>query len=411
VAFDRMGRTLYSAGLDGNVFAWDLSGARAFARSFTTGPGSFTRPEIGHPYTYFSASSNGRIAVADAPRQLPSTGTSEGGDVNVIDVASGRVVTRLRIAGRVAGISSVSYAELSRNGRELVVSPGPLSDGDITLWRLQPGPPKLVRTFAGLTAALRLDQNGNGFWNAPWATLSRDGKWIAGVDRRADGTARLAEWNVATGAPRAAPLNLTWKATDDAVAENVVYSADGDLIASSVMGNRIALVDARTLRLIRTIPDPQGVAFVAFSPTNHDLLAEASSDVGLLRLWSVRTGGQIAQTTASNQAGLWSTAFDPSGRMLLTTGLDGVARLWSVPDLHQIGTDLPGRPDWHGVGAFAGHGSAKTAVVVYGDEAFTYPASLQTWEGQACRVAGRNFTRAEWAQYMGSRRYQKVCPP
>jgi len=47
----------------------------------------------------------------------------------------------------------------------------------------------------------------------------------------------------------------------------------------------------------------------------RQLLAEASSDVGLVRLWDVSTGRQIAQTTASSLAGLWSTAFDPSGRM------------------------------------------------------------------------------------------------
>lgn len=410
VAFSRSGRTLYSAGLDGNVFAWDLSGARAFARSVTTGPGSFTRPEIGHPYTYFSASSDGSIAVAYAPEQFPSTGSSRGGDVNIIDVATGRVITRVRVAGRVPGISSVSYAELSPDGMQLLVSPGPLSNGDITLWQVRPGPPSLLHTFSGLTATFRFDHSGNGFWNAPWATLSPDGEWIVGVDRGANGTGRMIEWSVDTGAERAAPLHLTWKPTDGPVSENVVYSPDGSLIATSVMGDRIALVDARTLKLVRTIQDPHGVSFVAFSPTNGNILAETSSDVGLVRLLDVRTGRQIAETTASNLAGLWSEAFDPSGQMLMTTGLDGVARLWSVPDLHQIGTDLPGRQNFHGVAAFAGRGSATTAVIVYGDRAFVYPASLQAWERKACLVAGRNFTKAEWAQYLGSRAYQTVCP-
>lgn len=412
VAFDDSGRTLYSAGLDGNVFAWDLSGRHGFERSFTVSPGSFTRLGIGHPYTYFSGSSVGSIAVADAPKQFVSTGSSSGGEVNIVNVTTGRVITRVRVAGRVAGISSVSYAEVSRDGTELLVSPGPLSTGDITLWRLRPGPPKLVRTFSGLTATLRTDRSGaaTGFWNAPWATLSPDGKWIAGVDRHVNGTSHLLEWSAVTGKKRAPSLDLTWKPTEGPVSENVVYNSDGALIATSVMGDRIAVVNARTLKLVRTLRDPHGVSFVAFSPTNSHLLAEASSDVGLVRLWDVSTGRQIAETTASSLAGLWSTAFDPSGRMLITTGLDGVARLWSVPDLHQIGTDLPGRQDFHGVAAFTGRGTGTTAVTVYGDQAFAYPASLQAWERQACVVAGRNLTKAEWALYLGSRPYRKACP-
>ena len=112
----------------------------------------------------------------------------------------------------------------------------------------------------------------------------------------------MIEWDVATGAERAAPLDLTWKEGDDAlsqsfVTENVAYNADGSLIATSVPGDGTAIVDASTLKLIRTLPDRKGVAVVAFSPTDADLLAEGSAKAGVVRLWNVATDEEASATT------------------------------------------------------------------------------------------------------------------
>jgi hypothetical protein len=37
-------------------------------------------------------------------------------------------------------------------------------------------------------------------------------------------------------------------------------------------------------------------------------------------------------------------------------------------------------------------------------------ASLGAWEQRACSVAGRNLTRAEWAQFVAGPAYKSVCP-
>jgi WD40 repeat protein len=405
--FDPTGRTLYSASDDGSVFAWDLPGTRSFGHGFSAGPGS---PRGGgFPYTHFSASPDGTsIAVPYGEERLDGSG----GGVNIVDLASGRVTTRVQVAGRASGIDSVSYAEFSPRGTELLVSPGPASNGDITLWRLDPGPPRLVRTFSGLTATPVPEEGG--FFEAPWATFSPDGKWIAGVDRHENGDSRLIEWNAATGAERTAPLDLRWRETDGPVSRNVVYSPDGALIATSVPGDRAVIVDARTLRTVRTLRDPHGVAFVAFSPTNPSLLAEGSADVGIIRLWDVTTGRQIGQAEGSNTTfgGMGSLQFDSTGDFLLTEGVvDAAARLWSVPGLQQVGTDLPGVPSRFGTATFAGRGTSTLAVLVYQTgEALVYHASPASWERQACAVAGRNFTKAEWDRYLPDRPYSKVCP-
>jgi WD40 repeat protein/class 3 adenylate cyclase len=405
--FDPSGQLLYSAGDDGNVFVWDISGRRSLGRSFTAGPGSFSNWLA---YPNVSSSPDGKSIAVPFAHYL-ADGTNGGGGVVIVDLATGRVTRRVAVEGRGSEASSVSYAEFSPDGSDLLVSPGPTSDGDITLWGIAAGPPRLIRTFSGLSA--KLAAGFGDFQSAPSATFSPDGAWIAGVDRRAHGVAHVVEWNADTGAARAAPLTLRWKETEGHVSQNVVYSPDGSLIATSVLGDQILIVDANTLRPVRTIPDPQGVAVVAFSPTDGSVLAEGVSDVGLVRLWDVATGRKIGEVAASPSTlgGLWSVAFDPTGSMLVTVGSDGGARLWSVPGLEKIGTSLPGATSRLGVAAFAGKESSALAVLVYTNgQAFAYHASPEWWEQQACLVAGRNFTQAEWGRYLPGRPYSNVCP-
>ena len=58
--------------------------------------------------------------------------------------------------------------------------------------------------------------------------------------------------------------------------------------------------------------------------------------------------------------------------------------------------------------AFTPDGS-KVVVTDDTGRVWLFPASLKAWEAAACRVANRNFTRAEWRQLVGGRSYSNVC--
>ena len=51
-------------------------------------------------------------------------------------------------------------------------------------------------------------------------------------------------------------------------------------------------------------------------------------------------------------------------------------------------------------------------VVVTNDTGQTliFPATLRAWEDHAGAVANRNFTRAEWKQFLPGTPYRQVCP-
>ena len=84
-----------------------------------------------------------------------------------------------------------------------------------------------------------------------------------------------------------------------------------------------------------------------------------------------------------------------------------MARLIDVATRTQIGSPLVGESDNDGA-AFSESG---TVLQAYESGAlYTWNVSARALAAQACSVAGRNFTRSEWSQYLGNRPYSAVCP-
>jgi hypothetical protein len=79
-----------------------------------------------------------------------------------------------------------------------------------------------------------------------------------------------------------------------------------------------------------------------------------------------------------------------------TAGLQQEAKLTSDPEAISAAAFEPG---------------GRTLLVAddHGD-AFAWPTSLTAWQQDACALAGRNLTRAEWTQFVGGPRYMSVCP-
>jgi WD40 repeat protein len=217
------------------------------------------------------------------------------------------------------------------------------------------------------------------------------------------------EWNASTGQPRVAALRFD--AGDQTTSTNVVFTADGRYLLTSLDADDAVLIDAATLRIVRRFgADPQGVSYVAASPTSNLVATAANS--GVLRLWNPLTGKQVGPSVRANAGALDTVAFDPTGQMVVTTGADGTTRIWSVPDLQQIGTDLPIRQNVNSLfAASAFVGSGWVARVYASGEGNVWPIDLSTWEQHACSIAARNLTHTEWRLYVGSDRpYQKTCP-
>ena len=92
--------------------------------------------------------------------------------------------------------------------------------------------------------------------------------------------------------------------------------------------------------------------------------------------------------------------------MLATSGVDGTVILWDLASRRALGT-LPGAASWTTI-RFARDGRRIFALRDTG-AAQRWEVTPDAWSRHACRVAGRELTRAEWDEFVPDQDYRPVC--
>ncbi|MEH1167765.1 AAA family ATPase [Micromonospora sp. CPCC 205539] len=124
--------------------------------------------------------------------------------------------------------------------------------------------------------------------------------------------------------------------------DSVVYSPDGETIATASIDGTARTWDAVTGRPIFTLTGHSGLVLsVVFSPDGRTI-ATASVDT-TVRTWDARTGRSIL-TLTGHSAAVSSVVFSPDGRTIATGSQDGTARTWDAATGHPIFT-LDGAED------------------------------------------------------------------
>jgi WD40 repeat protein/DNA-binding SARP family transcriptional activator len=383
------GQTLYTASLDGTIFAWDLSGTKRFGRAFTVGSGNET-PFWG-PFPWFALSPDGwTLAV-----------TQGNGYVNLWDLSKLRRITTFRAVPH-GPLTSVNF---SPDGTTLAATG---QTGQLVLWDLTRSPP----TSRRLTGLPRADRYSAIFW----AAFSPDGRRLVAGDwrqvtpsntegelggQRTEGY--LGIWDARSVDLLRGPIHF------DGGVSQVVFSPDGAMMAVALADGHVRLVDAGTLDTVRTLaPDTRipPTTWESFSPDGETLATAGWS--GVVRLWDVASGRPLLHFLAAAGAVL-SVGFDTSGELLVTSGSDGTTRLWDAATGKQFGATLPGVKNVANASAFTPDGS-RLVVVNSNGQAFIWPGRWRAWAAHACEVAGRQLTRDEWSAFVPDRPYEPACP-
>jgi WD40 repeat protein/DNA-binding SARP family transcriptional activator len=369
VAFGPDGSTLYTVGGDVSFRQWDLDGSRRFVAQVA-------------PPTPFGCCPN----VVIAPGGGHVAYQSQTG-VTFLDVGAGKLGRTLDWPSAPSGLPGVWDPDGSRYA---------LPTGDqITVWDARAGDVVIQGRPAGsdLTAI----------------DFSTDGSRLATVE--VSGAVTMVD--PATLEPLGVPVRL-----DDVPCtvslgpdNHTAFVATGPPKSAwefwHVSCSDWALVDLESGSVLdRGTTDPEGgIGPIDFSPDGSRVAVEVSG--GLVEI-DLRTGRQVRPSVPVHDGGVLSLFYSPDGSRILTSGNDASAALWDADTGRLIARVVT--PTLFSVSQFLADG--RSVLLADGNEGAVY-----RWDTSpdyavefACRLAGRDLTKAEWAEQFGNRTFQETCP-
>jgi len=373
------GRTLYTTGVDSRIIVWDIAGDRRLAQPF---PGANPIGEGVVP------------ALAMSPDGRRLAAGLRGGGVRLRDART------LRLLGELPGLDGeVALAvEFSPDGRTIAATG---SGGSVELRDASSGR-RIRPPLPGVRSGFDAPRGPN--WTPPPSSdaqaldFSPDGDRLAVADL--SGNVRLLD--LRSGRVHDGPRLPTG-------AISLSYSPDGKLLAIALADYGTELLDGRSLRVVAHLSNGAGEdadRAVRFSPDGR--LLAVTSDEGYTQLWDVTSRRRAGRRLTGHEGGVLGAVFSPDGRMLATTAGDGDAILWDVASRRALGT-LPG-PLGYVSAQFATDGRQLFVLRDSGD-AERWEVDPDAWSEQACRVADRELTRAEWSEFVPEQGYRPVCGP
>ncbi len=263
------------------------------------------------------------------------------------DLATGKEVWN-----KLADPSDAICVAFSPDGRRAVSGGG---SGDLRLWEVETGKELRVWTHGGsvLAVAFMPDgkhvlSGGDSGWLRLWDVDT--GKQVKEFEDREDPITGIAVSPDGGRAVSGAHLSLVhlwdlqagkelrrFEATGSAVA----FGPDGRYVLSGGKDTKVLLWDTETGKEIRQLlGNTRNLDSVTFSPDGQRALSGGTD--GTIRLWDLATGKELHRFEKFQAPGIVPgilepiscvrAAFSPDGHYAFSGGMDGICRLWRLPD-------------------------------------------------------------------------------
>ena len=384
VDFGADGSTLYTAGSGSSLRHWDLDGHQRFIRQVSVAP-----PGLGGGQVSFVQPAPGGDLVAYSNESKEGAQIVEpiASHVSFLDVSSGAVGARLD--------RGKGYRPFNGEGS----------------WH-----PDGVHYALATGAEIRI-------WNAESGRLSEKGRpsgpYINAIDYSTDGSrlvmaelsgrVSMLDPNTLTSVGRPAELDepaCCVSAGPDnhtAVVLTGFQDPSGFRVGS---GTGWAMVDLESGVVLHRGQLGFDGTQVSFSPDGQH--AAISGSDGEVLVLDTDTGDPLRSPVVGHHAWVDSLTYSPDGSRILTAANDGTVGLWEGETGQLLAhVEIPQRP------IAAEFGEDPDSVIV----APLWEGPVYEWDTRvdhavefACRVAGRDFTEAEWVDHFPDRPYQETCP-
>jgi len=411
---------LASGGVDGEIILWDLATGRPRREPLPTRAGTVNHLEFSRDgHTLVSANNDGSVILWAIDQQLGNSlynqdhriwsltfnplaidrpqliSGSEDGKIIFWDIAGGQPREQ-PLTGHTMNINSVEVSPVAIDSTAERILASGSDDHIVRLWNLSTGT-LLTDPLVGHTDGV-LD-----------VTFSPDGQLLASAGR--DGSIIL--WDMETFQPLGQPLTGH---TDDVW--EVTFSSDGKILASASWDGSIILWDMDSKKQIGSpLTGHQGAVISVAANPKMPLLASAGRD-GAIILWDITTGQPVSSPFQGQPGTVWQVDFSPDGQTLASAGCaelttrgncaQGEVRLWDVATGRQLGQSFTGHNDVAWAITFNADGD-KLASAGRDGSIILWDLNPESWMQQACDIANRNLTEAEWQQYLGDEAYQETC--
>ena len=187
-----------------------------------------------------------------------------------------------------------------------------------------------------------------------------------------------------------------------AIALTGSYEASGFWVGSSTGW---ALVDLESGTVVNEGALEINGRVVALSPDGRHAVVGGGG--GELLVLDLDTGEPVRPPVVSHDEVVLSLTYSPDGQRLLTSGPDSSVGLWDgATGLLVARVVVPQRFNEAG---FRKDPSSVLIAPLWGGPVYEWDTRVESALAFACRVAGRDFTEAEWTEEFGDRPHQHVC--
>ena len=361
-------------------------------------------------------SPNGKT-LASGGCTAPFGSDCDGGQVQLWDTVTHKLTGQPLLAAS----SKVTGLAYSRDGKILATGScnkdAGCKQGEIRLWNTETWQP-ISSPLIGHTDAVKM------------LVFSHDGRTLASSSGD-----NIILWNVETrqSLGEISPGHQSDITAPQASTKSIAFSPDGKILASSGCGRfgrrtgkpgekescvegEIRLWNAATRQLLGSpiIGHTDAITSVAFSPDGKTLASASGSFDRTIKLWDIITRQPLGRAFTGHIAGIKKVVFSPDGETLasVSEGVDSKAYnilLWEVATHQPIGQPLTGHTANIQDIAFSPDSGALASGSLDGT-LLLWDVNPKSWMEEACRIANRNLTRAEWERYFPNQTYHKTCP-